>query len=148
MSKPRPAVFLDRDGTLNVERAQNAFRMFFIAQEILVDHASYPTPDIARNSHMFRPLGLGYSNLGSVIMSEGLPYDSEGARATAACLTALMTGEAYALSAEMAASKGPFRGYEKNRDSMLGVMRLHREAARAVDPALAPRDMRTAAIEA
>src|SRR5207344_3244914 len=115
---------------------------------ILVTFASYPTERIARNSEDYRPLGLGYANLGTLLMVEGLPYDSDAARSFAACVTAVMTGEAYALSAEMSASKGPFRGYEKNRDSMLGVMRLHREAARAIDPALAPRDMRTAAIEA
>ena len=91
---------------------------------------------------------MGYANLGTLLMVEGLPYDSDAARTYAACVTAMMTGEAYALSAEMAASKGPFRGFEQNRDSMLGVMRLHREAARAIDPALAPREMRSAAIEA
>src|SRR5262249_53712109 len=98
-------------------------------------------------SYAYRPLGLGYANLGALLMVQGLPYDSEAARATAACITAIMTGEAYALSAEMAAHKGPFEGYEANRDSMMEVMRLHRAAARAIDPALAPRELRNAAIE-
>jgi ribonucleoside-diphosphate reductase alpha chain len=140
--------FRREDGSFDVEGYRHANRVFFLAQEILVSFASYPTERIARNSEDYRPLGLGYANLGTLLMVEGLPYDSDGARSYAACITAIMTGEAYALSAEMAASKGAFAGYEKNRDSMLGVMRLHREAARAIDPALAPRDMRTAAIEA
>ena len=136
------------DGSFDVEGYRHANRVFFLAQEVLVSFASYPTERIARNSEDYRTLGLGYANLGTLLMVEGLPYDSDAARTYAACITAVMTGEAYALSAEMAASKGPFRGFERNRDSMLGVMRLHREAARALDPALAPRDMRSAAIEA
>jgi ribonucleoside-diphosphate reductase alpha chain len=140
--------FRREDGSFDVEGYRHANRVFFLAQEILVSFASYPTERIARNSEDYRPLGLGYANLGTLLMVEGLPYDSDAARTYAACITAIMTGEAYALSAEMAASKGAFTGFEKNRDSMLGVMRLHREAARAIDPALAPRDMRTAAIEA
>ena len=136
------------DGSFEIEGYRHANRVFFLAQEILISFASYPTERIARNSEDYRPLGLGYANLGTLLMVEGLPYDSDAARTYAACVTAMMTGEAYALSAEMAASKGPFRGFEQNRDSMLGVMRLHREGARAIDPALAPRDMRSAAIEA
>jgi ribonucleoside-diphosphate reductase alpha chain len=140
--------FRRSDGSFDIEGYRHANRVFFLAQEMLVSFASYPTEKIARNSEDYRPLGLGFANLGTLLMVEGLPYDSDAARTYAACVTAVMTGEAYALSAEMAASKGPFRGFEKNRDSMLGVMRLHREAARAIDPALAPRDMRSAAIEA
>ena len=136
------------DGSFDIEGYRHANRVFFLAQEMLVSFASYPTERIARNSEDYRPLGLGYANLGTLLMVEGLPYDSDAARTYAACVSAVMTGEAYALSAEMAASKGPFRGFEQNRDSMLAVMRLHREAARALDPALAPRDMRSAAIEA
>jgi ribonucleoside-diphosphate reductase alpha chain len=140
--------FRRNDGSFDIEGYRHANRVFFLAQEMLVSFASYPTEKITRNSEDYRPLGLGFANLGTLLMVEGLPYDSDAARTYAACVTAVMTGEAYALSAEMAASKGPFRGFEKNRDSMLGVMRLHREAARAIDPALAPRDMRSAAIEA
>ena len=139
--------FRGDDGSFDIEGYRHANRVFFLAQEILVGFASYPTERIARNSEDYRPLGLGYANLGTLLMVEGLPYDSDAARAYAGSITAMMTGEAYALSAEMAASKGPFRGYAKNAESMMGVMRLHREAARAIDPAHAPRDMRQAAIE-
>ena len=136
------------DGSFDIESYRHANRVFFLAQEIAVSFASYPTERIARNSEDYRPLGLGYANLGTLLMVEGLPYDSDTARSYAATITSMMTGEAYALSAEMAASKGAFAGYEKNRDSMLGVMKLHRDAARAIDPTIAPRDMRSAAIEA
>ena len=139
--------FMRQDGTFDVDDYKHAIRVFFLAQEILVGLASYPTETIARRSYEYRPLGLGYANLGTLLMMQGLPYDSDGARATAACLTAVLTGEAYALSAEMAASKGPFEGYAANRDSMLDVIRLHRDAARAIDASLAPRDLRAAAIE-
>ena len=123
------------DGTLNVERAQNAFRMFFIAQEILVDHASYPTQDIARNSHMFRPLGLGYSNLGSLIMSSGAPYDSDIGYGLCGAITAIMHGTGNATSAEMAAVVGPFEGYAINREPMLRVMQMHRNAVEEINDA-------------
>ena len=140
--------FRQDDGGFDVEGYRHANRVFFLAQEILVSFASYPTERITRNSEDYRPLGLGYANLGTLLMVQGLPYDSDAARTYAGCLTAIMTGEAYALSAEIAASKGAFAGYARNADSMLGVMRLHREAARALDPALAPRELRQAAIEA
>ena len=136
------------DGSFDTESYRHANRVFFLAQEILVSFASYPTELIARNSEDYRPLGLGYANLGTLLMVQGLPYDSDGARAYAGCITAMMTGEAYSLSAEMAASKGPFKGYPKNRDSMLGVMDLHRDAARKLDPDHAPRDLKQAAIKA
>ncbi|MBI1799592.1 MAG: vitamin B12-dependent ribonucleotide reductase, partial [Candidatus Eisenbacteria bacterium] len=139
--------FRREDGSFDVEGYRHANRVFFLAQEILVGFASYPTEHIARRSVEFRPLGLGYANLGTLLMVQGLPYDSDAARSYAACVTAMMTGEAYALSAEMAASKGPFAGYAENRDSMLEVMRLHREAAKSIDLASAPRDLRDAAIE-
>jgi ribonucleoside-diphosphate reductase alpha chain len=139
--------FMRPDGGFDIDGYRHANRVFFLAQEILVGFASYPTERIAERSYQFRPLGLGYANLGTLLMTQGLPYDSEGARACAACITAIMTGEAYALSAEMAASKGPFEGYAENRDSMLEVMRMHRDAARAIDASLAPRDLRAAAIE-
>src|SRR5262245_2363704 len=139
--------FLTEDGAFDVGGYRLANRVFFLAQEIAVGFASYPTEKIARNSYAFRPLGLGYANLGTLLMVQGLPYDSDAARATAACITAIMTGEAYALSAEMAGTKGPFEGFAANRDSMMEVMRLPRGAARAIDPALAPRELRNAAIE-
>jgi ribonucleoside-diphosphate reductase alpha chain len=139
--------FLRDDGGFDVDGYRHANRVFFLAQEILVDFASYPTENIARRSHEFRPLGLGYANLGTLLMVEGLPYDSDAARAYAACITSIMTGEAYALSAEMAASKGAFAGYAANRDSMLGVMRLHRDAARSIDHLHSPRDLKSAAVD-
>ena len=139
--------FLGPDGAFDIEGYRHANRVFFLAQEILVGFASYPTERIAKRSYEFRPLGLGYANLGALLMVEGLPYDSDAARAYAACLTAMMTGEAYALSAEMAASKGPFAGFSENRDSMLEVMCLHRDAARAIDTGLAPRELRAASLE-
>ncbi|HKQ56419.1 MAG TPA: vitamin B12-dependent ribonucleotide reductase, partial [Candidatus Eisenbacteria bacterium] len=139
--------FMRTDGSFDVDGYRHAIRVFFLAQEILVGLASYPTETIARRSYEFRPLGLGYANLGTLLMMQGLPYDSDGARATSACLTALLTGEAYALSAEMAASKGAFEAFTVNRNSMLDVIRMHREAARNIDASLAPRDLRAAAIE-
>jgi len=120
--------FVGRDGSFDVERFRAASRLFFIAQEILVDHASYPTEPIARNSHAFRPLGLGYSNLGSVIMTAGLAYDSDAARGLCGSLTALLHGEANRTSAELAGAVGPFDGYAENEAPMLGVMRMHRDA--------------------
>src|SRR5438552_729545 len=127
--------FRQPDGTFDVERFKAACRIYFIAQEILVDHTSYPTSEIARNSHMFRPLGLGYSNHGSVIMSEGLPYDSEAAYSVCGSLTALLHGAANLASAEMAAVVGPFEGFHKNREPMLRVMQMHRDAVEHINPA-------------
>ena len=140
--------FMGEDGSFDIEGYRHANRVFFLAQEILVGFASYPTERIAQRSHEYRPLGLGYANLGTLLMMQGLPYDSDAARAYAACVTAIMTGEAYALSAELASSKGPFEGYARNRDSMLEVMRLHRGAAHAIDPSNAPRDLVAAAHDA
>jgi ribonucleoside-diphosphate reductase alpha chain len=115
------------DGTFDAERFLAACRVVFIAQEILVDHASYPTKKIAANSHRFRPIGLGYSNLGSLIMTAGLPYDSEAARGLCGVITALLHGAACLASTELAAAVGPFEAYEKNREPMLHVMEMHWE---------------------
>jgi ribonucleoside-diphosphate reductase alpha chain len=105
--------FVGSDGVFDHKRYQAACRVFFIAQEILVDHASYPTADIAENSHKFRPLGLGYSNLGSVIMTAGLPYDSDAARSMCGSITAIMHGTANYTSAELAAVVGPLMAMPK-----------------------------------
>ncbi|MDZ4818332.1 MAG: vitamin B12-dependent ribonucleotide reductase, partial [Planctomycetota bacterium] len=121
------------DGTFDVDRFQNACRMFFVAQEILVDHASYPTKRIAENSHKYRPLGLGYSNLGSLIMSSGEAYDSDSARGLCGSITAILHGMANLTSVELAAAVGPFDGYEANRDPMLNVMQMHRDAVEQID---------------
>ena len=105
-----------------------ACKVMITAQEILVDHGSYPTAKIAENSHRFRPLGLGYCNLGALIMAMGKPYDSPEGRATCAALTAILTGQGYLTSAELAATDGPFDGYAENRGPMLDVMERHRNA--------------------
>jgi ribonucleoside-diphosphate reductase alpha chain len=123
------------DGSFDAERFRAAVRIFITAQEILVDHASYPTDRIAANSHKFRPLGLGFANLGSLVMAAGLPYDSQQGRALAAAITAIMHGQAYLTSAEHAAHMGAFDGFAVNREPMLGVMEMHRDAALAIDGA-------------
>jgi ribonucleoside-diphosphate reductase alpha chain len=121
------------DGVFDAERFKAACRIFFIAQEILVDHASYPTPDIGRNSHLFRPLGLGYSNLGSLLMSSGTPYDSDEARGVCGAVTALLHGAANLTSAELAEAVGPFDRFEVNREPMLRVMQMHRDAVEEIN---------------
>jgi len=127
--------FRGEDGQFDADGFQAACRVFFIAQEILVDHASYPTKRIAENSHRFRPLGLGYSNLGSLLMTSGLPYDSDAARGVCGALTALLHGAANLTSSELAASVGPFSGYTVNREPMQHVMQMHRDAVENIDPA-------------
>jgi len=139
--------FKREDSTFDVERFKAAVRLFITAQEILVDNACYPTKDIAENSHIFRTLGLGFANLGSLIMDYGLSYDSDEGRALAGALTAIMTGHAYEQSAELARLIGPFQGYrdarcagvakpvaKDNVESMLEVIRLHRTAVEEIHP--------------
>jgi ribonucleoside-diphosphate reductase alpha chain len=139
--------FLREDSTFDIEGYRHACRTFFIAQEILVDLSSYPTKTIAQNSHDYRPLGLGYANLGSLLMQMGVPYDSDKGRAIAAALTAIMCGQGYRASADMAASKGPFNGFAKNREPMLRVMNMHRDAAYQIHRELCPTDLYRAACE-
>ena len=127
--------FRGEDGTVDIEGFQAACRIFFIAQELLVDHASYPTQPIAEKSHRFRPLGLGYSNLGSLIMSSGLAYDSPAALGLCGAMTALLHGAGNLASVELAAAVGPFDGYAENREPMLHVMQMHRDAVENIDPA-------------
>ncbi|HTZ30811.1 MAG TPA: vitamin B12-dependent ribonucleotide reductase [Methylomirabilota bacterium] len=126
--------YLGSNGQFDVEAFKRAVDVTITAQEILVDNASYPTPKIAENSHNFRPLGLGYANLGALLMSMALPYDSDEGRDVAASVTALMCGEAYAQSARVAGQMGPFAGYDVNREPMLDVIRMHRDAMRGVKP--------------
>ena len=121
--------FQSEDGTFNVDRFKRAVDICFTGQEILVSNASYPTPAIAKNSEALRPLGLGYANLGALLMSMGLAYDSPEGSRFAGALTAIMTGEAFAQSARMAQVKGPFSEFAKNREPMLRVMEKHRQAA-------------------
>src|SRR5690348_4656899 len=126
--------FLGPNGTFDVEAFHHAVDITITAQEILVDNASYQTPKIAENSHNFRPLGLGYANLGALLMSLALPYDSEGGRDMAGAVTALMCGEAYAQSARIAERLGPFSGFAVNREPMLDVIRMHRDSLRPIKP--------------
>src|SRR3954451_1003440 len=126
--------FRREDGSFDAKKFRAACRIFITAQEILVDHASYPTDRIAANSHKFRPLGLGYANIGSLIMSSGLPYDSDEGRALAGAITAIMHGQAYLSSAEHAGHVGPFDGFPLNREPMLRVMEMHRDAIEGIDP--------------
>jgi ribonucleoside-diphosphate reductase alpha chain len=138
--------FVNDAGEFDVVGYKAAIRTLITAQEIIVDNASYPSPMIEKNSHAYRPLGLGYANLGALLMSRGLPYDGDTGRDYAAALTALMTGEAYAQSARIARDHGgPFSGYEKNREPFLRVMRKHRDSMRDVNARNVPSDLYTAA---
>jgi len=136
--------FLHEDSTFDPESYKHAVETMILAQEIIVDNASYPTPMIERNSHDYRPLGLGYANLGALLMSWGVPYDSDQGRAVAAALTALMHGHAYATSARIAAVVGPFPGFQKNREPMLRVIQKHRAHVDRIDTRNLPRDLRDA----
>src|SRR4051812_71119 len=139
--------FKRADGVFDIERFKAAVRIFITAQEIIVDNASYPTKEIAENSHIYRTLGLGYANLGSLIMSYGLPYDSNEGRALAGAITAIMTGHSYEQSAEVAGVMGPFKGYRDARcahvsnpvsrdnvEAMRSVIQLHRQAVEEIQP--------------
>ncbi len=130
--------FLNADGTFDVEAYRHTCRIFILAQEILVDFASYPTKLIAQNSHDYRPLGLGYANLGTLLMVNGIPYDSPEGVAMCGALTAIMHGHAYRVSAEIAQSKGAFPGYAKNREPMLRVMEKHRAAVYKINSEKCP----------
>src|SRR6187402_1966995 len=120
--------FRREDGEFDVEMFEHAVDVMFLAQEILVGYSSYPTPEIGRNAKKFRQLGLGYANLGALLMARGLPYDSDEGRAYAAAITALMTGRAYRKSAEVAQRMGAHAGYDENRAAMFGVIAKHRAA--------------------
>ncbi len=137
--------FLDADGTFDVEAFRHAVSVVFTAQEILVGNADYPTEPIGENSRRFRQLGLGYANLGAMLMALGMPYDSDEGRAWAAAITALMTGHAYATSARTASRMGPFAGYAENEEPMLRVLNMHREAAAEIDEELVPAELLGAA---
>jgi len=137
--------FYDAERGFDVDSFRHACEVVISAMEIIVDPASYPTPAIEMNSHKYRPLGLGYANLGALLMARGVPYDSTAGRDYAAAVTALMSGSAYAQSARIAAHMGPFEGFERNRQPMLRVMRKHRDAARKVEPAHVPLDLLNAA---
>jgi ribonucleoside-diphosphate reductase alpha chain len=137
--------FLREDGSFAIDDYRHAVQLTITAQEIVVSPASYPTEKIGKNSEAFRPLGLGYANLGALLMAKGIPYDSPKGRDLAACLTAILTGEGYAQSARIAREVGPFDGYAVNRQPMLRVMAKHREAAYAIPSSTVDADLLTAA---
>jgi ribonucleoside-diphosphate reductase alpha chain len=137
--------FIDAEGTFDVKAFRKAVEVVFTAQEIIVGPADYPTEKIGENARAFRQLGLGYANLGALLMARGLPYDSDGGRAWAGAITALMTGQAYRTSARIAEAMGPFDGYTPNADAMLRVMRKHRAAADEIDGDVVPEAVLSAA---
>jgi ribonucleoside-diphosphate reductase alpha chain len=140
--------YLNEDGSFDVESFKHTVEIMFTAQEILVGYSSYPTEKIAKNARAYRELGLGYANLGALLMSQGLPYDSDEGRAQAAAITAVMTGHAYAVSAKLAHRVGPFAGFMKDREGMLNVLKMHREAVSEINPGLVAEDLLSAATTA
>ncbi len=139
--------FLNIDESFDVDGFRHAIEVLFTGQEILVGRADYPTEGIADTSRRFRQLGIGYANLGALLMALGLPYDSDGGRAYAAAVTSLMTGHAYEVSARTASRMGPFAGFTDNREHMLRVLRQHQQAAARIDEELVPPDLLSAAQE-
>ena len=137
--------FIDDRGEFDVRAFRHAVDVMITAQDIVVDNSSYPTDEIAKNASAFRELGLGYANLGALLMALGMPYDSEQGRSYAAAITALMTGEAYLQSARIAEQMGPFAGYAPNREPMLKVIERHKAAAYKLDPSYVPLDLLRAA---
>src|SRR5918992_4030154 len=139
--------YLREDGVFDTEAFRRAVDIVILAQDILIDNSSYPTAEIAANAHAFRELGMGYANLGALLMSLGLPYDSDAGRAYAAAVTALMSGQGYLQSSRNAAATGAFAGYEVNRQPMLRVLNKHRSHAYKISSAHVPLDLLTAARE-
>lgn len=140
--------YLKDDNTFDVEAFKKTVELVFTAQEILVGYSEYPIESIAKNARAYRELGLGYANLGAMLMAQGLPYDSNEGRAQAAAVTALMTGHAYATSAKLARVVGPFAGFDKDRDGMLRVLRMHREEVTKIDAGLVSEELLSAAASA
>lgn len=139
--------FLNEDGTFDVESYKHAIQIVFTAQEILVGYSEYPTESITKNAKAYRELGIGYANLGALLMAQGLPYDSDEGRAQAAAITAILTGHSYATSARLAKQVGPFAGFNKDRDGMIRVLKQHRDAVRDIDARLVAEDLLSAAAE-
>jgi ribonucleoside-diphosphate reductase alpha chain len=137
--------FYDADSGFDVEGFRHACEVIISGMEIIVGNASYPTKRIGDNSHAYRPLGIGYANLGALLMARGLPYDSDSGRDYAGAITALMSGAAYAQSGRVARTMGPFDGFEENREPMMRVMRKHRDAVKSIDPAHVPLEILKAA---
>ncbi|RWZ79821.1 MAG: vitamin B12-dependent ribonucleotide reductase [Candidatus Chaera renei] len=137
--------FLKDDGSLDVDAYKHVVETVFLAQEILVGYSEYPTENIEKNARAYRELGMGYANLGALLMAKGLPYDSDEGRAVAATLTALMTGHAYATSAKIAKRVGPFAGYAKDEEGMNRILKKHRDALQDIDAGLVPEELLSAA---
>src|SRR6185295_19529504 len=140
--------YLREDGVFDTEAFRRAVDIVILAQDILIDNSSYPTPEITANAHAFRELGMGYANLGALLMTLGLPYDSDAGRAYAGAITALMSGQGYLQSSRNAAATGSFAGFEVNRQPMLRVLNKHRAHAYKISPSHVPLDLLTAAREA
>jgi ribonucleoside-diphosphate reductase alpha chain len=140
--------FLKEDNTFDIKPFIHTTEIMFTAQEILVGYSEYPTEKITKNARAYRELGIGYANLGALLMAQGLPYDSEEGRAIAATITALMTGESYATSARIAHKVGPFAGYAKDREGVLNVLRMHRAEVSNIDASQVPEDLLSAAASA
>lgn len=140
--------YLNDDFSFDIESFKHTVELIFTAQEILVGYSSYPTERITKNARAYRELGIGYANLGALLMAQGLPYDSAEGRAQAAAITAILTGHSYATSARMACKVGPFSGFHKDRDNMLKVLRMHREAVNHIDASLVAEDLLNAAATA
>lgn len=139
--------FLNDDGTFDAEAYKHTIQVLFTAQEILVGYSEYPTENITKNARAYRELGIGYANLGAMLMAQGLPYDSDEGRAQAAAITAILTGYAYATSAKIAKQVGPFAGFNKDREGMMRILRQHRDAVRDIDARLVAEDLLSAAAE-
>jgi len=140
--------YLRDDNSFDIEAFKHTVEVIFTAQEILVGYSSYPTDGIAKNARAYRELGIGYANLGALLMAQGLPYDSDEGRAQAAAITALMTGHSYATSAKIARRVGPFAGFHKDRDGMLHVLRMHREEVDKINAGLVAEELLSAAATA
>jgi len=140
--------YLNSDGSFDVESYKHTIELIFTAQEILVGYSVYPTERITKNAKAYRELGIGYANLGALLMAQGLPYDSDEGRAQAAAITAILTGHAYATSARIAKKVGPFAGYHKDRENMLQVLRMHRDEVKNIDASLVSEDLLNAAATA
>lgn len=140
--------YLREDSTFDIEAFKHTAEIMFTAQEIFVGYSEYPTEGITKNARAYRELGLGYANLGAMLMAQGLPYDSDEGRAQAAAITALMTGHAYATSAKIARRVGPFAGFHKDRDNMLNILRMHRSAVDNINATLVSEDLLSAAATA
>ena len=140
--------FLNDDGSFDFKSFIHTVELIFTAQEILVGYSEYPTENITKNAKAYRELGIGYANLGALLMAQGLPYDSDEGRAQAAAITALLTGQAYATSARIANRVGPFAGFHKDRDAMLNVLKMHREEVSKIDASLVSEELLSAAAHA